>query len=157
MADFLTDDDIERLIAEPKPIPDDFLVTIHQYRQKAGHHESDVELDGADGSVFQIRVRQSVFNRLDFSVILLVETKTGWFRLRRYNGLSHEHTNRLERDRFRGYHVHYATERYQRLGADEDAFAEPTDRYADVQSALECMASDCHLVGSLGGTRRLPF
>ena len=63
--------------------------------------------------------------------------------LQRYNGRSHEHTNLIERDRFSGFHVHTATERDQQLGADEDAYAEPTDRYADLHGALQCMFEDC--------------
>jgi hypothetical protein len=36
-----------------------------------------------------------------------------------------------------------ATQRYQELGMREDAYAEPTDRFPDFSSALQCMLNDC--------------
>lgn len=65
------------------------------------------------------------------------------FRLRRYNGKSHEHTNRIEGNSFYDFHVHMATERYQELGAREDAFAVPSADYWDIQSAMRCLFRDC--------------
>jgi len=55
---------------------------------------------------------------LDFSIILAYcpEASNQLFRLRRYNGKSHEHTNTIEADKFYNYHIHTATERYQELG-----------------------------------------
>jgi len=44
---------------------------------------------------------------------------------------------------FYDFHIHQATERYQDIGSREDAFAEPTDRYADLQSALRCLLTEC--------------
>lgn len=67
------------------------------------------------------------------------------FRLRRYNGKSHEHTNHIEGETFYDYHIHLATERYQVIGTREDAFAQPTDRYGDFQSALRCLIQDVNL------------
>jgi hypothetical protein len=65
------------------------------------------------------------------------------FRLRRYNGSSHRHTNSIESETMDGFHIHTATERYQLLGGYEDHFAEPTDRYGTLDGAIECMLSDC--------------
>jgi len=65
------------------------------------------------------------------------------FRLRRYNGKSHEHTNQLEGGTFYDFHIHYATERYQELGGREDAFAELTNAYSDFNSAVRCMFREC--------------
>lgn len=36
-----------------------------------------------------------------------------------------------------------ATERYQALGAKEESFAEPSDRFADLDAALACLLDDC--------------
>ena len=44
---------------------------------------------------------------------------------------------------FYGYHIHMATERYQEIGAREDAYAQPTDRFADYQQAIKCMLDNC--------------
>ena len=83
---------------------------------------------------------------MDFSVILAVRVPQSrrLFRLRRYNGKSHEHTNHIERVTFYDFHIHFATERYQEIGAREDTFAEPTDRYSDIGGALDCVISDAN-------------
>lgn len=70
------------------------------------------------------------------------------FRLRRYNGKSHVHTNRIEKEKsFYDFHIHEATELYQQHGMREDAFARPTQRYNDYQSALVCLFEDGSLTG----------
>ena len=61
------------------------------------------------------------------------------------NGKSHEHTNHIEDETFYDFHIHFATERYQRLGTREDAYANPTDRYGDYRGALRCLIDDAHL------------
>lgn len=155
MAELITDSQIASFVAEQKPLLNDFLLNT-QLKPKHGHEEAEVAIAGSGGQVYQIRVRRSLVNPFAFSVILLVKIDTGWFRVRRYNGSNHEHTNRIERNRFRSYHVHYATERYQLLGGDEDGYAEPTDRYHDVHTALQCLVDDCACIGSLGDPM-LPF
>ena len=91
--------------------------------------------------------RQNKINRLDFSVILAVRVPDSSliFRLRRYNGKSHEHTNHIQDVSFYDFHIHYATERYQERGTREDTYAEPTDRYGDLQGALRCLIHDASL------------
>ena len=83
----------------------------------------DLELRGDAGSEFSVMLRQNKINRLDFSVILAVRVPQSnlLFRLRRYNGKSHEHANHIEGDTFYDYHIHMATERYQEIGTREDA------------------------------------
>ncbi len=84
---------------------------------------------------------------LDFSIILAVRVPQSnqLFRLRRHNGKSHEHTNHIEAATFYDFHIHIATERYQEIGAREDAYAEPTDRYGDFHGALYCLIDDSSL------------
>lgn len=86
-------------------------------------------------------------NPLDFSVILgyVPPERLKLFRLRRCNGL-HEHTNRLEHNRFRGFHIHYATQRYQEAGWDIDDFAEQTDQYGTLDEAIEVFLDDCNFL-----------
>lgn len=100
---------------------------------------------GENSNEFRLILRQNNINPLDFSVILAYKPKNvnQWFRLRRYNGKSHEHGNKLEKERFYDFHIHIATDRYQKLGAREDAYAEPTDRYSSRTGALDCMFQDC--------------
>jgi hypothetical protein len=86
-----------------------------------------------------------MINPMDFSVVLSyrIPKTSQIFRLRRYNGKSHEHENKLEGGKFYNYHIHTATERYQDNGFREDAYAEPTDRFVDLKSAVKCMLREC--------------
>jgi len=140
----LSDSDITVLLAEPKPLPGDYQSRL-QLRPKSGHKERELDVTGATGSDFQLIVRQSLFNPLDFSVILgyLMPGFNVLFRLRRYNGRSHQHTNRIEGNTFYDFHIHTATERYQEAGHEEDHYAETTDRFADLGGAIQCMLQDC--------------
>ena len=144
MAVSLTDAEIAALIAEVKPLPDDYRQRI-QTRPKRGHRERELDVSGVSGSEFRLILRESSLNPLDFSVILtwLPPQSNTPFRLCRYSGKSHEHTNTLESERFYDFHVHRATERYQQSGLREDSFAEPTTRYQDFASALQCLIQDC--------------
>jgi len=144
MAIILTDVDIARLLAEPKPLPVDYQTRL-QLRAKSGHKERELDVTGEAGSDFQLIVRQSIINPLDFSIILAysIPKSSVLFRLRRYNGRSHEHTNRLEGITFYDFHIHTATQRYPDSGYAEEHYAEPTDRYADLNGAIQCLIQDC--------------
>ena len=111
-------------------------------------HSAQYDVIGTAGTDYRVIIRQSMHNMFDFSIILahLSKTTNQVFRLRRYNGKSHEHTNQIERDRFYGFHMHTATQRYQERGLKEDGFAEPTERYGDLASALDCLITDCGFV-----------
>jgi hypothetical protein len=135
------------LLVEPKLLPDYFQDRI-RLKAKRGHKEAELDIIGAYGSNFRLVFRQSTFNVLDFSVILTyqVPQTNVFFRLRRYNGKSHEHTNRLEGNRFYDFHIHVATRRYQESGLREDAYAEATARYADFDGAVQCLWQDCAFI-----------
>ncbi|MGH9838325.1 MAG: DUF6978 family protein [Blastocatellia bacterium] len=143
----LTDAEIEQLLNDPKPLPADYQKRI-QTKTKGAHKEAELEITSTQGNEFRLVLRQSTLNSLDFSIILIYcfPNSNQLFRLRRYNGKSHEHTNKLEGDRFYDFHIHYATERYQASGLREDAFAQVTSRYADPQTALGCAIQDCGFV-----------
>jgi hypothetical protein len=145
MAIRLSEAEISRLLAERKPLPPDYRERI-QTKPKHGHKERELDVIGTDGSEFRLIFRQSEFNPLDFSVILAYRPlKTNQlFRLRRYNGKSHEHTNTLDGQTFYDFHVHKATERYQdESGLREDSYAEPTKSFADFHGAIRTMLGDC--------------
>jgi len=139
----LSEADIARLVAEPKRLcADPKRLAL---RPKRGHEERDLALAGASGSQFRLILRRSRLNPLDFSVILAyrLPDSSRLFRLRRYNGRSHEHRNRLEGTRFYDFHIHYATERYQDLGAREDAYAESADTFSTLEAARELLFAEC--------------
>jgi len=147
LSTLLTDAEIAALISEPKQLESGFRSKL-QLRPKQGHKERELDITGATGSEFRLILRQSLFNILDFSAILAYSGKSSSqvFRLRRYNGKSHEHTNKIERQTIYDFHIHFATERYQHSGLREDAYAEATNRYGDFQGALSCLIQDCGLV-----------
>ncbi len=144
MADIFTDQEIGVLIGEKKPLPADYRTRI-LVRPKRGHKEREMDLKGESGSEFRLVLRQSISNPLDFSIILAYRPPNSniLFRLRRYNGKSHEHTNIIEGSSFYDYHIHQATERYQLMGAREDSYAEKTDRFSDFRRAVSCLIEDC--------------
>ena len=144
MAARLTEAEIAQLLAEPKPLPDDYQARL-QLRPRSGHERAELDVPAPSGNRFRILLRQNMRNALDFSAIVAHAPSNSnlLFRLRRYNGRSHEHTNRLEGTTFYDFHIHTATERYQELGAKEDSFAQPTDRFADLRGALACLLDDC--------------
>ena len=144
MAAKFSDTDIIAFIEEKKTLPSDFRSKI-RLREKRGHKEQELDIQGVNDHQFRIVLRQSNYNALDFSIILtFCPAKSNQiFRLRRYNGKSHEHTNIIESDKFYDYHIHTATERYQELGMREDTYAEPSDRFSDLNTAVNCMLHDC--------------
>src|SRR3990170_4330105 len=144
MAARFTDAEIAELLAEPKPLPYDYQARL-QLRPRSGHERAELDVRTPSGNRFRILLRQNMRNALDFSAIIAhaPSNSTLFFRLRRYNGRSHEHTNRLEGTTFYDFHIHMATERYQALGAKEESFAEPSNRFADLRGALNCLLDDC--------------
>ena len=141
-----SDAEIASLVAEPKLLPGNWHTQLRA-RPKRGHDESELVVIGVAQNEFHVILRKSKFNSLDFSAILGVRVPQSnrIFRLRRYNGKSHEHTNKIEGQTFYDFHIHIATERYQRLGdrePREDAYAGITDRYGDLRGALDCLIAD---------------
>ena len=143
MAVTYPDTEIESLVLERKPLPADWRSRT-QLVSKRGHRERHLDIAGDGGSEFSMILRQSTVNPLDFSIILAVRVPQSnqVFRLRRYNGRSHEHTNRIEGGSFYDFHIHLATERYQEFGAREDAYAEATARYGTFHDAVRCLIAD---------------
>ena len=138
-----TDDEIIKLINERKSLPGGWREQM-KLRRKEGHKEYDLDIFSELGNMFRLKLRQSAEKPLNFSAILAVRQPKfrGFFRLLRYNGLHAPHTNRIEGNVIDGYHIHMATERYQKRGFDEDTYAEATDRYVDLEGALICLLED---------------
>ena len=141
-----SDQEIASLVQEGKILPSGWRNQIH-LRAKRGHHENHLDITGQAGNEFRLILRKSRINNFDFSVILAVRVPRSnqLFRLRRYNGKSHQHTNHIEKVTFHGFHIHFATERYQQLGTREDAYAEPTVCYGDYHGALRCLLGDANI------------
>jgi len=145
---FLTDIEIQDLINTKKQMSVEPDALFQGMKEKRGHKSAEHDMPQPDGSSFVIKVRISIENPLDFSVILgyTLAKSTKPFLLRRYNGRSHEHKNRLEKeDVFYDYHIHTATERYQREGSKEEYFAEISGKYTTPREALNCLITDCNV------------
>ncbi len=141
----LTDPQIRELVAAPKLLPSAYPSILTRMTERRKHKRSDLEIESQSGR-FRIMLRQNVMNALDFSAIFgyHMPSSSRVFRLRRYNG-RHYHTNKIEQETISGFHIHQATERYQAVGAKEDAYAESTERYSMLSDALNCLLEDCNL------------
>ncbi|MBL8153458.1 MAG: hypothetical protein JNM70_04675 [Anaerolineae bacterium] len=145
----LTDAAIESLIRQPKLLLDEYRdILLKDWKDVGSHRRSELKVSGTENDVFIIYIRASNLNLFDFSAILGYEQSAGkgLFLLRRYNGRSHAHTNRIEGNHFRDFHIHFASERYQVRGFREEAYAEVTNRYSDIGGALDCLIADCGFV-----------
>lgn len=154
MKRIFTDIEINNLINEVKSINvNDYNNLLILTRQRKQHLEKEVVIKNSDGSSFLIIIRKNKLNIMDFSVILgyLPHKTNSVFRLRRYNGKSHSHTNKIEKNSFYDFHIHTATERYQLLGMREDHYAEPTSKYSDVNGAVSNLFNDCLINIPSGG------
>lgn len=143
----LVDKVIDSLINEEKHVDKQITLADIKFKHEKGHRRYDKEITGVNKSIFILKIRQNEKNPLDFSVILAyhIANSNKVFRLRRYNGKSHNHSNCLEKTQIKNtFHIHYATERYQISGFQEDGYAQITDRYSDLDGALKCMMADCH-------------
>jgi hypothetical protein len=142
-----TDNEIARLLTEQKQLPSNYQNRV-QLKRKRGHRESELDVLGVAGSQFRLIMRLNSLNQLDFSIILatLPPGSNSPFRLCRYNGKSHEHTNHIEGHKFYDFHIHTATARYQHLGAREDGYAQPSNRFSDYSTAISCLVTDCAFI-----------
>ena len=143
---YFTDKEINGFISEEK----NFSGTIEEilsFKESDGHKMASADLLRSDESRFVIKLRQNQNDINDFSAIIVFQEKGNnkYFILRRYNGKSHEHTNKLERNKFYGFHIHFATQRYQDAHRKEESYAEETTRYSDIKGALSCLLSDCNI------------
>ncbi|MBF0343577.1 MAG: hypothetical protein HQL06_05015 [Nitrospirae bacterium] len=145
----ITDIKIKELLACRKQItnPDAKGIT------KDGNLQVNYKAESSDdsGYKFEIYKRQNLREGMedDFSCGI------SWFApngekltLKRYNGSSHTHLNHIEGERL-GYksHIHLARENYIRAGKKPDGYAEMTDRYKNIDGALDCLVSDCNITG----------
>lgn len=153
MTVIFTDNEIVDLVQESKPLSKQPHIIL---KEKSGHKEQEIEIVGENGNRYVIILRESAYNQLDFSAILgfYIPQTNNRFLLKRYNGKSHLHSNPLEgKESFYDFHIHEATERYQKAGFRAEHYASPTNRYNTLEQALECLYSDCN-VRFKGGHQR---
>ena len=122
-------------------------------KNKDGHEQVNytaVALDGTNHE-FEIYKRQNLRNGMedDFSCgISWIAPNGETLTLKRYNGSSHDHPNRLEKNKLGlNCHIHFATEKYIKANLKPEGFAEVTDRYNSLDGALHCLVLDCKIKG----------
>ena len=158
MTIILNEDIIQALIQLPKDLPSNYqhALSLRSFPEKSQRRaELHVTVDAE--TQFVVKLRQVVLDTTDFSAIFgyCIPHSNRVFHLRRYNG-RHKYENKLEHNLFLSYHIHQATERYQNVdGADVEAFAEPTDKYADINGALELMLQECNFIKPSGSQLNL--
>lgn len=145
----ITDDDIQKLISCPKE------VTNPRARRKQidGFERLDYQLKSIDEAdyEFSIFIRRNLRPEMDndFSCGITWCSPGGEkLILKRYNGSSHLHGNKIEKEQIgKGFHIHTATERYIRANLKAEGFAASTSRYKTVDGALDCLVKDCNVAG----------
>lgn len=122
-------------------------------RRQAQHLRAELRFTGEKGAEFEVFTRQHVRFPENFTVGLRYRSPSGAsYRLLRANGLHPGgHTNHIEGDSFTGFHVHRATERYQRAGYVEDAYAEESGAYSSLPQAIQHVQVVASLVLPEGG------
>jgi len=147
--DTMTDDRILDLVNVPK------RVTNPQARRRIenGYARQNFTVQSEDGtlSTFEIYLRQNQRPEMqdNFSCGLRWIAPNGEsLTLRRYNGPSHRHGNRLENATLDfKCHIHFASEKYIQSGLKAEGFAEETNRYRTLEGALHCLVTDCKITG----------
>jgi hypothetical protein len=141
-----SDEQISKFLKEIKPLSKDWDSKIQFKEERSGKH-CNFEVEGEYRNRFSVILRQNRFDNEHFSAILGIypQSSNKIFRLRRYDGNSHAHTNSIEGETlYYEYHIHSATERYQDQGGYEDAFAVISDRYSNLDEAFSCLLHDCN-------------
>lgn len=151
----LTDQEIASFISEPKVVPDNWVARLLP-KDKAHyqHRERELDIEGSNGNLFRVIVRQNTLNVMDFSIILMLREKDSnvEYILIRYNGKHpSNHTNKWEKKNrlpnhtfVPAFHIHRATQRYQEGGYRIDGFAEMTTHYSDFHTAIEQFMLECN-------------
>ena len=164
----LTDEEITALILEPKVVPANWFSRL-EAKDKAHfqHKEKEVDIEGDNGNLYRVIIRQNKLNVLDFSIILTFREKDSnlEYNLLRFNGKHPSaHTNKWEKEnklkeyRFSpAFHIHKATQRYQENGYRIDGYAEVTARYSDFHTALEQLLIECNITHEADGAQTSLF
>lgn len=142
----LSDHEIDRLLSMPKAVTNPRA----RWKEQKGSNQQTFDVQSDDGEhKFKLFVRQNMRLPDNFSCGLRYLHPSGeTVTLTRYNGSDHPHENPLEGGRFDGIcHIHRATQRYMEAGRKSEHFAEPTDRYSNVEGALRALIQDCNISG----------
>lgn len=97
---------------------------------------------------FNIYMRQAMLDEDNFSCgISLTANGNNDITLARYNGSNHVHVNKCDGRRFDfECHIHEANEKSLKASKKIENYAEPTNRYTNLQGAIQCVLDDFHIM-----------
>ncbi len=142
----LTDERIEQLLKMPKRV----INAKAREVSDANHLKRDYTVKSEDGTEdFVLFTRQNKTISDDFTCGLRwIAPGSEDLILVRYNGASHSHPNRLEKDILEFVpHIHRATEKYLQASLKAEGFAESTTRYTTMSGALHELVNDLRVSG----------
>ena len=144
----ITDEKIKYLLECNKRIAPD---SKESQKKANGYIQKTYMVKSEDGNhYFEIYTRENKREGLedDFSCSITYKVNGETITLKRYNGASHEHTNKIEKEKI-SYkpHIHIATERYIKMNQKPEGFAESTERYISFAEAFNCLIKDCKISG----------
>ncbi len=145
MSDILTENDIESILKERKTFTDENMQIPPNLKRAERNFVCKHKLIGNSGNQYILRVRKALNKENNFSVILTLKLKSIEKTLVRYNGDWHRHTNKIEKEQIRGYHIHKITERYQSTGLKSEGFAQSTRKYNNWESAYWALIRDFNI------------
>lgn len=145
--EIITDELITKLLEVPKAVENPRI----KKKRDSGTERVTYILSDEEGNRYNLYFRQNYKPGMedDFSCGLSYILPSGeTFTLVRYNGQSHSHPNKLEKERL-GYvsHIHKSSKRYLDKTGKADGFAEATERYSTLDGALHCLLADCNISG----------
>jgi hypothetical protein len=156
----LTDAQIATFLEDPKGVVDagDLIRTLNRATAENSHRQARRDIVGESGTSYRLILRQSALDPSNFSVILAVVLDGRTTNLRRHNGTSHSHYNPIEDTGFANVcHIHIATERYQKIARSPEHYAEVTDEFHDLATALAFMLTETNFEQPLQGSLDLPL
>lgn len=97
---------------------------------------------------FNIYMRQAMLDEDNFSCgISLTANGNNDITLARYNGSNHVHVNKCDGRKFDfECHIHEANEKSLKASKKIENYAEPTNRYTNLQGAIQCVLADFHIM-----------
>lgn len=154
----ISDARIDQLITSRKVQPTGLLSRLGKPKVHGAHERAELSLAGINGEAFVIWSRRLLRYPDNWTVGLRwVDAEGRVYRLLRANGPHPSlHRNVLEGEVFDPcYHVHRATERYQRAGLKIDTYAQPTEEFAGMEMALLWLLRETNITPSGQGMETL--
>ena len=153
----------EELLAKLKQTPKEVTKWIAKNREKPSHMPSHIEWTceaiSSDGDSFIIYMRQNISLNDDFSCGIAWKSPDGeQVTIARYNGSSHDHTNKSDGTEFiQQCHIHQTTVEAARSGWSLENFAILAETYTCLDEAKSRLADDYLISGLAPNVNQLPL